>query len=51
MRQTAGISIPFTGASVGKCMCPKCPVQGKSQCVAGKLSTIKDALKASPLKR
>lgn len=51
MRQTAGISIPFTGASVGKCMCPKCPVQGKSQCVAGKVAGIKDALKSNPLRR
>ena len=43
--------VPFTTANVAKCMCPKCPVQGKSQCVADKMANIKEALKASPLKR
>ena len=51
MAQTTGVKVPFVKASVSKCMCPKCPVQSKSQCVSGKLSTIKDALKANPLKR
>jgi hypothetical protein len=51
MSQTAGVKVPFIVASVSKCMCPKCPVQSKSQCVSGELSTIKDVLKANPLKR
>ncbi len=32
-------------------MCPKCPVQAKSQCVASKLARITEALKMKPLKR
>ena len=51
MTQTTAVKVPFIVSNVSKCMCPKCPVQGKSQCVAGKLTTIKDALKANPLKR
>lgn len=41
--------VPFTAANVGKCMCPNCPVQSKSKCVSGKLTTIKDALGKNPL--
>jgi len=51
MSQTVAAKVPFNATSVGKCMCPKCPVQTKSQCVSGKLATIKDALKKNPLKR
>lgn len=51
MTQAISTKVPFIAANVGKCMCPKCPLQTKSQCVSGKLSTIKDALKANPLKR
>ncbi len=50
MSQTA-VKIPFTVASVAKCMCPRCPVQTDSKCVSSKLATITEALKAAPLKR
>ena len=49
--QTGSSKVPFVGTNVAKCVCPKCPVQAKSQCVSGKLATIKDALSKSPLKR
>ncbi len=51
VEQMSSSKVPFIAANVGKCMCPKCPVQAKSQCVSGKLATIKDALGKSPLKR
>ncbi len=51
MSQVVSTRVPFTSATVTKCMCPKCPVQGKSSCVSDKLATIKDALKKSPLER
>jgi len=51
MAQTTGAKVPFINETVTKCKCPKCPVQSKSQCVSGKLSTMKDALKSNPLKR
>ncbi len=51
MNQSISAKVPFSTANVGKCMCPKCPVQAKSQCVSGKLATIKDALAKKPLNR
>ena len=48
MTQTA---VPFIKANVARCMCRQCPVQGKSNCVNGKLARLKDALSQSPLKR
>ncbi len=51
MSEIIGNKVPFTPTNVGKCQCPKCPVQSKSQCVSGKLATIKEALSKSPLKR
>ena len=43
--------ISFNPANVMKCTCPKCPVQGKSKCVKGKMGGIKEALKKNPLRR
>jgi len=43
--------VPFTLEKVAKCVCPKCPVQAKSQCVSQKVSVLADALKKVPLKR
>ncbi len=43
--------VPFVVATVGKCMCPQCPVQGKSQCVAGLKKGLGAAFKQNPLKR
>ena len=51
MAQTAGVKVPFQAATVNKCLCPRCPVQTKSTCVSGKLSTFKEALKAKPPKK
>ncbi len=49
MNQAIGTKVPFSTANVGKCMCPRCPVQSKSQCVSSKLATIKEALAKKPL--
>lgn len=51
MTQTMIPGVTFTATNVGKCLCTKCPVQSKSQCVSTKLSTIGDALKQKPLNR
>ena len=50
MDQTS-TKVTFNSGNVGKCLCPKCPVQAKSQCVSGKLGTITQALSKSPLLR
>lgn len=49
--EKTGTKIPFTGADVGLCMCPKCPVQAASACVKGKVAGIEGALKKNPLQR
>lgn len=51
MNQVISSKVSFTASNVGKCMCPKCPVQAKSQCVSDKLTSIKDALAKTPLIR
>jgi hypothetical protein len=51
MDQAMSTKVPFSAVNVGKCLCPKCPVQSKSQCVSGKLTTIGQALSKSPLLR
>ncbi len=51
MNQAISTKVSFTGPNVGKCMCPKCTVQSKSQCVSSKLTSIKDALAKIPLSR
>lgn len=51
MDKTVSTKVPFSSTNVGKCMCPKCPVQAKSQCVKSKLATIKEALAKTPLIR
>ena len=50
MVQQAGSKVPFIVGTVGKCMCPKCPVQAKSQCVAKLKGGLGEALKRNPLK-
>jgi hypothetical protein len=39
MRQTE-VKIPFVTAYVAKCVCSKCPVQAKSQCVKDLLTNM-----------
>jgi Protein of unknown function (DUF2769) len=51
MNQAMGTKVSFSATNVGKCLCPKCPVQSKSKCVSGKLGTIADALAKNPLNR
>ena len=51
MNQAISPKISFTASNVGKCMCPKCPVQAKSACASGKLTTIKASLAKTPLNR
>ena len=51
MNQTISAKILFSTTNVGKCVCPKCPVQSKSKCVSGKLAKIKEALAKSPMNR
>lgn len=51
LQQALSSKVPFTASNVTKCMCPRCPVQGKSQCVSGKMSAIQKSLKSPTLKR
>jgi len=46
----ASTRVPFVVDNVGKCMCPKCPVQAKSECVAGLKGGLDKVLKRNPLK-
>ena len=48
--QQVGSKVPFVLDNVSKCLCPGCPVQGQSQCVAGLKSGLAEALKKNPLK-
>ena len=50
-KQTTTGKVPFNAATVGKCLCPSCPVQGMSQCRRGKMPGLKEALKAETLAR
>lgn len=45
------MKVPFVVANATRCNCPKCPVQGASACVKGKMAKINDALKSNPLQR
>lgn len=49
--QTSTSKIPFNTTNVTRCVCGKCPVQTKSQCVTDKMTNIKKALSMNPLKR
>ena len=51
VNQAISAKVPFSASNVGKCMCPKCPVQSKSQCVSGKVTTIQASLAKKPLIR
>ncbi len=49
-RQVMVSKVPLVLANVSKCLCPGCPVQGESKCVAGLKKGLNSALKANPLK-
>ncbi len=46
---TKGALVPLNVINVTKCLCPKCPVQRKSQCAVAKSAVMKDALSQNPL--
>jgi len=46
----ASDKVPFTVETMRNCLCPRCPVQAKSQCVARLKEKLSEALRASPLK-
>ena len=50
MAQQMGSKVSLVIGNVSKCMCPKCPVQAKSQCVAKLKGGLGEALKRTPLK-
>jgi hypothetical protein len=49
MVQQTGLKVPFEVANVRKCICPSCPVQSKSACVAGLKEKLNVALVKNPL--
>jgi hypothetical protein len=51
MVQQVVSKVPFVLGVVGKCLCPGCPVQAKSQCVSGLKNSLSQALSQQPLKR
>jgi len=50
MAQQVTIRVPFALDTVSKCLCPGCPVQAQSKCVAGLKPGLTEALKKNPLK-
>ncbi len=51
MVRESGTEVLFNTVNVTICTCPQCPVQAGSQCVAGKMSMMSEALKSNPLDR
>jgi hypothetical protein len=43
--------VTFSTQTIGMCLCPKCPVQAKSQCVAKLKGDLASAIKRSPLSK
>ncbi len=43
--------VPFDARTVGQCLCPGCPVQAKSGCVAKLKEGLRASLARSPLER
>ncbi len=43
--------VPFSSSTVGQCLCPGCPVQAKSSCVADLKKGLEAALARNPLQR
>ena len=50
MKETVIAKIPFVKANFIRCICGKCPVQGKSECVIDKMAMVPEILQshASP---
>jgi hypothetical protein len=51
MVEQVAVKVPFVLDNVSKCLCPGCPVQAQSKCVAGLKSGLTAALKKNPLRR
>jgi hypothetical protein len=49
-RQTVK-KVPLSSSTVSACLCPQCPVQEKSKCVAGLKPGVSAALKKEPLNK
>jgi hypothetical protein len=49
--ESSSTKVLFNPNNISKCMCPKCPVQSKSQCASGNLATIKASLAKTALVR
>ncbi len=50
MAHESGHRVPFALETIGQCLCPTCPVQGGSQCVAELKAGMDEALRSNPLK-
>jgi hypothetical protein len=50
MTQEVAAKVPFTVDNVSKCLCPGCPVQARSKCIAGLKPGLSIALKKNPLR-
>ena len=46
MKETAAIKIPFIKVNFTRCICGKCPVQSKSECVKDKMSMVLEILQS-----
>ena len=50
MADNAITKVDFTPTNINKCLCPWCPVQVKSKCIAGLKKDLSGVLKKTPLK-
>ena len=50
MTQESRNRVPLVLDTVGKCLCPACPVQENSRCVSELKTGMDEALKSNPLK-
>jgi len=50
MMQQVSTKVPLVIDNVSKCLCPGCPVQAQSKCVAGLKPGLAAALKNNPLR-
>ena len=50
MAQETTNRVPFALETIGKCLCPTCPVQGSSQCVSELKANLDETLKRDPLR-
>jgi hypothetical protein len=46
MKETSAIKIPFIKSNFIRCICGKCPVQSKSECVKDKMGAVPEILQS-----